>query len=437
MAAPSPTFSEFPPMELRLVHVDAIEVPKERARKDFDPKELASLRSSIAGQGLFHPLLLRPDGKTLVAGERRLRCLRDLAFEKLSIVFDGQKLEVGQVPVSVMERGDEIALIEAELAENVKRQNLTWQEESTWLDRLHRFRQEEYVDQKQTDTAQETGRSLRAVHESLAIAPWLGDKDVASAKSRKEALKVIEQKLEQGHREALAKRLGSGVEEAWAKLLQGDLRAVLPTLSGESFDCIIADPPYGVNAGSWDNQNAVQHAYQDDEGYSNELITCIATEGFRLCKADAHAYCFCDVRPHRFQSISGIFSAAGWRVWPWPLIWWRGPQIGLLPWPHHGPRRTYEGILFAIKGDRSTRGVFPDVLYHLHDGTEERGAHKPPGLYAELLRRSCYEGDRVLDPSAGTGPIFEAARGLGIRATGIEIEAAAYARAAQRIKGEE
>lgn len=421
-------------MELRLIHVDQIEIPSERARREFKPQELAALKSSIAGQGLFHPLLLRPDAKTLVAGERRLRCLRDLYFEKIAVVFDGTHLPLGQVPVSIMGRDDEVAFIEAELAENVKRQNLTWQEETSWLDRLHRFRQEQSFDHTKAKTAEETQRSTHTIIDSLVVAKWLDDPEVVASKSRKEALKVIERKLEDAQRAAVAKRLGGVVQDEAYTLRQGDMREVLPTLAADQFDCIIADPPYGVNAGEWANQKAVAHAYHDSEEYSNELIKCIATEGWRTSKTQAHAYCFCDVRPQRFEPISRIFASAGWRVWPWPLIWWRGPQIGLLPWPHHGPRRTFEGILFAIKGDRPTRGVFPDVLYHLHDSSEERGAHKPSALYEELLRRSCIAGDRVLDPSVGTGPIFPAARRLGICATGIEIEAAAYARAAERIK---
>ena len=52
-------------------------------RTVFDPAEMAALTGSIADLGLLQPLLLTPHATqagayTLVAGERRLRCLRDL-----------------------------------------------------------------------------------------------------------------------------------------------------------------------------------------------------------------------------------------------------------------------------------------------------------------------------------------------------------------------
>ena len=79
------------------------------------PKEIDSLAASIAGLGLIHPLLVRPNGGAfeIVAGQRRF-----LAMKKLDA--DGA-LDTDSVPCVVMEATGDAAAIEASLAENVAR----------------------------------------------------------------------------------------------------------------------------------------------------------------------------------------------------------------------------------------------------------------------------------------------------------------------------
>lgn len=85
----------------------------------------------------------------------------------------------------------------------------------------------------------------------------------------------------------------------------------------------------------------------------------------------------------------------------------------MLPRPDHGPRYTYECILYAIKGEK------PIIYEAQHDvllvpGLQRPrfGAEKPVHLYYEILRRSATAGDLIWDPFAGTGPIFPAASAL-------------------------
>lgn len=94
----------------------------------------------------------------------------------------------------------------------------------------------------------------------------------------------------------------------------------------------------------------------------------------------------------------------------------------MLPRPEHGPRRCYEAVAFAIKGDKKTTGVAPDVISGISGIQAPRfGAEKPWQLYANLLRRSVHPGDRVLDPFSGAGPIIPAANSLMCVATTIEL----------------
>ena len=135
-----------------------------------------------------------------------------------------------------------------------------------------------------------------------------------------------------------------------------------------------------------------------------------------------------------FEKVSNVFKTAGWYVWATPLIWHRQGSIGILPRPNHGPRRTYELILYAIKGDKQviTTGA-SDVLAIPHDTSVERGAHKPPLLYQDLISRSCLPGSYVLDPCCGAGPIFPAANKTSVYATGIEIDPIGYSISFERL----
>ena len=416
---------------MEFIPLTKIVVPSKRIRRRFDEKAAEELYESIGRQGLFSPLLVRDDGETLIAGERRLRALDQLFSHRRVVLFDGKILD-GNVPVVRLHDADAEAALEAELAENDARQQLTWQEKAAAVEALHTLRCAQNPNHTRFDTAKELNRAAnnRAVNEDLLVADWLDDDEVRGADSKTEALKIIERRMTAAHRATLARDFK--VDPA------GDLQCYNLTMQ-DAFhsieippsDLIIADPPYGVNAGQWDNQSAIPHSYEDSRELSDELCAFIANS-IPVKPDAAHAYVFCDTR--RFEAISRTFSAAGWRVWPWPIVWNRGGSVGLLPWPHHGPRRTYEAILYAIKGDRRPTAVFPDVISVAHDGSVERGAHKPPALYAELIRRSCLPGDLVIDPCCGTGPVFTAAAACRVRAVGFEPEKDAYNQALKRIE---
>lgn len=431
---------------MRLQEVFNIVVPPDRIRKDFDGEGLHELADSIAVHGLFHPLLLRDDGVTLVAGERRLRAVSKLTDAKIQFAHDGHQVPLGKVPVVRLGDSDAAALLEAELQENSIRRNLSWQEQAratAALFKLKATRDTSYtMRQLAIDThggdpsaAKLGGDTHNSLSSDLTVAEFLDDPEVSKCKTRKEALAVVERKLVGLHRERLAAEFGAISQSADHKLIKGDMFSVLPTFPDKYFDVIIADPPYGIDADLMANQGAVPHAYKDPLELSQRIYQFIASEGWRLCKAEAHAYIFCD--PKRAGTVGGILASAGWYVWPWPLIWCKAAtNIGLLPRPEHGPRRTYETLVYAIKGDRRVTGVYPDCIVCPHDRSTERGAHKPAALYADLIARSCFPGDRVLDPCCGTGPIFDAGKSQHVFAVGVEIEDAAYGQSLQRIKGE-
>lgn len=417
-------------------------VPADRQRQDFDMAKIDDLATSIDANGLIHPPAVRydtaADRYSLIAGERRWRAM-GLLIELGKTIRCGKFVApIGEIPVLNLGWMSDAAAFEAELAENIDRENLTWQERSRAEFKLHSFRSAqaeekgappqtlqatatEILQRKNPEADIALGSAVTDVASRIQLARFLDDPDVAAAKSQKDAVKVVRQK-QQAQRNAVAAQafdtLAAGAVPH--TLLAGAMEVHMGDLAPEIYDVLLTDPPYGIDAQSFGEQSGIGHNYNDSEGYFNGLIGRLAEESFRICKPQAHAYVFCD--PRRFEFIKLQFELSGWAVWYAPIIWAKGN--GMLPRPDHAPRRTYECILFASKGDKPVRKVGHDVISIPAVRGLQHGAQKPVDLYVELLARSCAPGDKVIDSFAGSGTIFPAANRAKVIATGIELEPA-------------
>jgi len=136
-----------------------------------------------------------------------------------------------------------------------------------------------------------------------------------------------------------------------------------------------------------------------------------------------------------FDRIEGtIFNeAAGWYVFRTPFIVHK-INSGRVPLPTMGPRRQYETLLYAIKGQKNVTHIYPDVIPCTADDNMTHGAQKPVELFQNLLQRSVRAGDKVLDTFSGTGTIFPAAHNLLCEATATEMNPEYYAMNLKRIQ---
>lgn len=435
---------------MMILRIDEIIVKPDRQRQEFDPEALSDLCDDIALNGLQHPPVVRTEEgrKVLVSGERRLRSIRDLASAGVSIRYGTQGVPLDHIPVTdfgeLSPRDAEIL----ELHENIKRKDPTWQERVAAEARIHAIRSEQAAEQgKQqtyTATAEELlGKSLKGsteqayastqVRQAVVLAQHLADPDVAKAATPKEALKIVQKKETTAHYERLAKQLGESQSAGRHILLRGDAKLLMGGLPQEHFDCLLCDPPYGIDAQNFGSQVFREHNFDDSQGTWLDLMATLAEQSMRFCKPQAHAYVFCD--PQHFTVLQGLFKDAGWTPWRTPLIW--NKKGGVLPRPDHGPRRTYEAILYAIKGDKTTTGVYADVLEATPERTTLHPDQKPVDLYVDLLRRSVRPGQLVVDPFCGSGTIFVAANKLQLTATGIEKEDGSFAIATERLNSKE
>ena len=120
------------------IDIDSVVVPENRIRREFDEDALKDLAQSIWRLGQLQPIVLRDDGVTLIAGERRLRACRLFKDQKIVDEFVekyGQPHPSLHGPLAssnvirfviVSDLTDE-QQVEAELEENTHRSDLTWE----------------------------------------------------------------------------------------------------------------------------------------------------------------------------------------------------------------------------------------------------------------------------------------------------------------------
>jgi len=425
---------------IKIIPIETLHIPANRQRRTFSEAHITALAESIQTLGLLHPPVVRetPEGFELVAGERRCRAVVSLTQLDIPFTCGGADIPLGHIAVLPLGALDYVSAKQAELEENIIRVDLTWQERAEATQELRDLQVQAALAAGQkpptvTDTAKyiagaDYGDSDRiALANTLVVAEHLTDPEVAKAKSEAEAMKIIKKKAAAQHRRALAERFEAA--ESQHTLIHGNAAEELPRIPAESVDVILTDPPYGIGADQFGEQSSTGHDYKDSREYFESLVLPTLHEFYRIAKPDAHLYLFCD--PRMFPALSFEAALAGWQVWHVPLIW--NKQNGMLPQPDYGPRRTYETILFARKGDRRVTKVAPDVLTVAPDASLAHGAQKPVDLYSELLARSTSPGDTVLDAFAGSGPIFPAAERNHCTAIGIELNIDSHALCVQRI----
>lgn len=430
-------------MEILKLTLSDLQIPEYRQRKDFNAEGIVELLNSIEAHGLLQPVVVRQDNGvyTLVAGERRVRAIRTLAEMGGTYRFGGIDWISNTIPAVSLGELDPLAAESAELEENIRRVNLSWQERAAATLRLADIRKRQ---------ALATGRALPSVgdlasevrpegqrewaenqtQQEIVIAANLDKPEVAKAPSLAEAWKALKRHEEAQRNVALARTVGATFSSAMHTLVNADCLKWMASQSGEQFDVILTDPPYGIDADAFGDAGgrlvAQTHQYDDAA-----IAVPPFADFYRLAKAEAHLYACCDI--DFFHEWKAAAQAAGWYVHRTPLINFKrdGSRV---PLPQHGPQRKYELILYAIKGKKPVTRIYPDVIETHGDPNLAHGAQKPVALFIDLLRRSIRPGDSVLDPFAGTGTAIVAAHELQCKCTAIEMNEQYYGIALKRLQ---
>jgi site-specific DNA-methyltransferase (adenine-specific) len=423
---------------MRLMPLTDIFVREGRQRKVFNEKKMQDLSNSMqSGVGLIHPPLVLPTGE-LVAGENRLRVIKDLAANEIPIMHDGATVPLGMCPVTVLGTDDAAVAFRAEFDENDARTQLSWQERAEALARLH-----EYLGGNASDTAKRAfgtvgGHQVKDIKQAIILAKHLGRDDIAKAGNADDAMKILEREDERARLLASGKLILEMTPAEKHQLHNANCLDWLRAYEGEKFKCIITDPPYGIGADTvapyGSQAGRGEHNYDDSFKGFDSLMQPLPSLMFNVTDSDAHVWLFCDVR--RFGYLYDRFTAAGFWCYPYPVIRQYGGGSGRV-YPKCQLRRDYDCLLFAMKGQRPCKGLGADILPGTGRlPTNEKldfGPQKPVAVYRELLKRSAEPGWRILDIFAGSGTILDACEQMKMRAVAVEVDPAHYAMCKERL----
>lgn len=427
-----------------------IKIPPNRQRSEIDPSKIADLSASIRAIGLLHPLVVRQEAGDwfLVAGETRLNAIKMLQAFDVQVKHGSQLLPKGMVPVNNLGELSHIERMEAELEENIRRTDLSMQDRVQAISRLHELRKAQAASTGGTHSVAATGAEAfpdlvpdvqrNKAWQALTIARSMETMpELAKVKTEAEAMKIIKRASTAEQNRRLADLIGEVSVTELHEVYHADCTDWLAAYSGPKFDCILIDPPYGMDAESFGDSAGrmvgLNHNYIDTANSFRALMGTVAPLLSRCIGDEAHLYVWCDISGFLF--LRELFRSEGWWVFRTPLVNVKRDG-GRVPWPEHGPRRCYELCLYAVRGKKPVTAIYRDVFESTLETTNiGHGAQKPVEAYVDLLKRSCRPGDRVLDCFAGSGTILDAAHSLKLRAVAVEKEAGNYGLCLKRLEG--
>lgn len=444
-----------------------IHIAENRQRQEFDAQAMMELTESITSRGLMHAPVMRQlenGDLILVAGERRIKAIQDIWMLGGEVRYNNELFPEPMIPFVTLGELSPLEAEEAELDENLRRQDLTWQEHAAAVEKLHNLRQHQKEQEfqvavdagkvtgdasqvaqdspKQTvaDTAAElTGRRDGAfqdnIRKELLVARHLNSPEIAKAKNVDEAFKLLKRKEEVEKNTALAHSVGLSFNAGLHRLFNVNCLDWMEKAENHGqFDVILTDPPYGMGADEFGDAGGkltgIEHGYEDSKEAWTKLMQAWTALSYLCAKPEAHAYVFCDI--DNFHELKAMMQNAGWYVFRTPFTVHK-LNSGRVPLPDRGPRRQSEWLLYAIKGKMPVTHIYGDVITCNGDENLGHGAQKPVALYQNLLQRSVRPGMKVLDSFAGTGTIFPACHQYQCEATGLEMSENSYGIALARI----
>lgn len=212
-------------------------------------------------------------------------------------------------------------------------------------------------------------------------------------------------------------------QDAQVTIYHGDCREMIDSLG--AVDLVVADPPYeSLNVPV---RNGTTTRLVGPDRFSGKRLaslergswfpTLSATELVavfgRLRRILSHKgamYVFADVK-----SGLQIFPA----LEPANVLVWDKRSIGM----GYSWRRQHEWIAYVPEQGHALRSkALGDVIYAAVPSVKIHATEKPADVLRPLILNSSDTGQFVLDPFAGSGSTLFAAKSLGRRAIGIEIE---------------
>lgn len=418
------------------VPISTIVIEPGRGRKTFSGT--MAMADSLKKHGFINPILCFkfPPGQcpvckvpcphiySLVAGERRYRGAVMAGLSEVQITFR-ENLSPTEYKI-------------IELEENVQRQDLDWDEQCELHSQIHSHLSTSRPDWTQAKTAQFL--NISEPHVSLQIN--MAKKLKASPELREQvkrmpinaAMKVIARAEEA---EKMTRLAASGQIAITTDLRLGNCVDLIKRVDTHSVDMVLCDPPYGLerlesirdngSSGSFSGHNLMSEHHNSNIDDVLTILRSMAPELHRTMRPGAWAFVFCGA-----QYIGDFIKALSPLEWQPPLIVWdRGKSTS--PFYGYNFMGRTEYIIQLYNPPRSRRLAEPqwNVLEYpeVPRSIRRYPTEKPVDLLSQLIKQASLMGELVLDFCAGSASTLIAARHLGRRSLGFEINPESWQRA--------
>lgn len=395
------------------IPIDSIIVNRdERQRRQLTG--IDELAASIAEVGLINPILINRETHELIAGERRLSACKSLGWTSITIQYQDEI--------------EPFLLKLIELEENVKRVDLPWQDQVNAIAEYHRLRKEADPEWNVEATAKALGTSRQDINDKVLVAEEMKvSPKVATAERYSIARNVVRRINE---RRAEVERASLVEPEETDEIINADFIEWAKAYIGPKFNFIHCDFPYGINANKMQQGHSrLDHGdYDDSEDVYFELLRAFSENLDHFAEASCHLMFWFSMKFYT-ETLQFFRSNTDFVIDPFPLIWYKSDNIGLLPDPQRGPRRVYETCLLGARGDRKIISAVSNVVALPTTGKSHM-SEKPVPVLSHFFRMIVDNTTQMLDPTCGSGTTVRAALLSGAnRVLGIERDKEFYERA--------
>lgn len=445
-------------------NIECIKIKPERQRKDLG--DLTDLKNSLTQVGLINPIVIEPAEIAgtfyLIAGERRFTAWTQLAQAGKVRPF---------IQATLLSDLDEATRQLIELEENIKRKDLTWQEQISAIAKIYYLKDFQNMEEAGTYL----GMSDSNVSKALQVYNNLSNPKVAQAPNYSAAYTIVQREnaraldnmslelnsffknamqeeilndtatdiISQGTEGSLrdSQKENHAGEASCSKLetaeglrsqpgkcycspyeiRQGDFIQFAQSYKGEPFDLIHLDFPYGINHDRSKQGNTANFGtYEDSEDVYKTLVKAFLENQDRLVAEKAHCICWLSLR--FLEWTKEAFAQAGWACHMQPLIWHKSDNKGIIADVQCGFRNVCEYALFFVRG----RKAVVKNISNLYSGPTTKRFHaseKPLPMLKYFFSGLCDRYSRVLDPTCGSGTAIMAAEYYGAQeALGLELD---------------
>ena len=422
-----------------------------------DMGNIDEMATSILNYGLIQPIVLAIDHfrnfendivieqVKLIAGGRRFAAMKRLGWKELihakHFIWRDEVITSDEVRLKMQG---------IELEENLKRKELTWQEQVLGQQRLMEImkkihggsaksgaptRAERYHGEVKgfgvNKLAAMLGKSAGTVSQDLNLAeaitkvPILAKADTKeSARRQITTLGTIVQ-MQKASTVHVVNEKGETQEKKWI-LYEGDFNKNYQNILDETVDLVYTDLPFAVGLSQMSKHDTGVIGYEDTRERLLGDLPTFARESFRILRRDRYAVFFFGF--NFYTELIGCLESVGFKINKVPFVWFKNSRSTENPNQRYG--NSYDPAIIAMKGSPSFIRPGGQNFFSFPQPTGQNKlqvAQQPVELVTRFLQDMVVPKATIVDLCAGSGTTGVAAVKFGCKAIMFEREPEACA----------